>query len=151
MLTHNYFASPSPPTCSLLTSTHTSVSSHTYTHSATSALIAEYLFSAFSVHKKHLNFSTAIVPVCPPLAVPQNGTITYTANATADFDVGTVVTYSCDQGYALNIENPSRVCTELVGSGTAIWNGTSPSCDCELPDFTKFDTFIWKNRTYTLS
>ena len=60
--------------------------------------------------------------------MPQNGSITYTANATADFDVGTVATYSCDQGYALNVENPSRVCTELVGSGTAIWNGFTPTC-----------------------
>ena len=78
--------------------------------------------------------------------MPQNGTITYTANATADFDVGTVATYSCDQGYALNVENPSRVCTELVGSGTAIWNGTSPSCDCELPE--KYHVSLNRMRTW---
>ena len=68
---------------------------------------------------------------CPPLADPEQGTITYAADSTANYEVGTVATYSCNDGYVLSIESSIRVCYRLGGL-PAIWNGTDATCICKL-------------------
>ena len=76
---------------------------------------------------------TAILK-CLPLPTIADGTISYSGDtsATDGYDVGTMAMFSCNSGL-YRTGDSSRVCVEE--SGIASWNGTSPSCICELPNF----------------
>ena len=55
---------------------------------------------------------------CPPLLAISNGVITYATDTTANYDLGTVATYSCDAGYFLDLSlggSETRTCVDDNG------------------------------------
>ena len=59
------------------------------------------------------------------------GTITYSPDTIADFDLGTSATHECNDGFILR-GNVIRVCEEgAPGSTVGIWSGTPPVCERE--------------------
>ena len=59
---------------------------------------------------------------CPMLRNPDNGQITYTNG----LKVGSVATYACFQGYAIN-GSETQTCQ---ADGT--WSGSHPTCVCKF-------------------
>ena len=78
------------------------------------------IFSAKLFSFIHRLFSFT-VEVCPPLSI-SNGSITYGPDMTADFDVGTIATYTCNDGYRLS----GFETRECVLGGR--WNRLPPVC-----------------------
>ena len=74
--------------------------------------------------------------MCPSLLDLVNGQITYGADTTPDFDVGTTATHACDRGYGLT-EDAVRICTASADNLTASWSGNVPSCESEYYSYTK--------------
>ena len=60
--------------------------------------------------------------LCPMLPGIDNGFITYSPDTVADFDQGTVATYTCNQGFNLQGER-ERMC-QIDGT----FSGTAPIC-----------------------
>ncbi len=60
---------------------------------------------------------------CQALAPIPNGAITYGPDMTAGFDVGTMATHSCNDGFILGAGSEIRTC---LNSG--IWSGLTPVC-----------------------
>ena len=74
-------------------------------------------------------FVTAIE--CEPLSAIANGVITYAADTTPNYELGTEATYSCNDGFFLEVSIGVRVRTcEDDGDGDAlgVFNGQAPSC-----------------------
>ena len=67
----------------------------------------------------HINF---LGTTCFDLSVPLNGVITYSTGSTYNRPVGTMATYSCNTGYALN-GGSTRTC-QLGWT----WSGSAPAC-----------------------
>ena len=70
--------------------------------------------------------------MCADLVSPENATISYDPDMTPPFrDIGTVASYTCDDGFAL-VGAETRECL----SGTT-WTGDDPSCQrkrfCKIP------------------
>ena len=63
------------------------------------------------------------VGLCPALAPIPNGAITYGPDTFADFDVDTVATHTCNDGFILVVGSETRTC--LVGGR---WSGLIPVC-----------------------
>ena len=63
---------------------------------------------------------------CPALEPIPNGVITYGPDMMADFDVGTMATYSCDFGFL-----PVGSVTQLCISG-GIWTDQPPVCERKI-------------------
>ncbi|XP_064387646.1 adhesion G-protein coupled receptor G6-like isoform X2 [Halichondria panicea] len=61
--------------------------------------------------------------LCPALAPIPNGAITYGPDTFADFDVDTVATHTCNDGFILVVGSETRTC--LVGGR---WSGLIPVC-----------------------
>ena len=57
-----------------------------------------------------------------------NGAVTYATDTMANFELGTVATHSCDNGFSL--QGPVvRTCMDDDGMDTVgVWNGTAPTC-----------------------
>ncbi len=65
--------------------------------------------------------------LCPDLEPVTNGIVTYSVDMVAPFrDVGTVATYSCEEGFGL-IGLESRECLE-----GGVWSGETPTCEGTL-------------------
>ncbi len=60
---------------------------------------------------------------CPALPPIPNGNITYGPDMMADYDVGTVATHTCNDGFMLGAGSETREC--LLGG---IWSGFTPVC-----------------------
>ncbi len=60
---------------------------------------------------------------CLPLPLIPNGNITYSPDMIADYDVGTVATHTCNEGFTLVAGSENRTC--LVGGR---WSGFTPVC-----------------------
>ena len=75
--------------------------------------------------------------MCPSLLELVNGQITYSADTTPDFDVGTTATHACDRGYGLT-EDAVRICTASADNSMASWSGNVPSCTSEYYSNTKW-------------
>ena len=68
---------------------------------------------------------------CPPLQLIANGFITYNPDNTPDYDIGTLATYTCDEGFAfasaLTIQ--LRNCNDDDGmDAIGVWGGSAPTC-----------------------
>ena len=61
--------------------------------------------------------------LCPELAPISNGAITYGPDMTAPFEVDTVATHSCNDGFILGVGSETRMCLN-----TGIWSGLIPVC-----------------------
>ncbi len=66
--------------------------------------------------------------LCPPLLEIANGMISYSPDNTPDYIIGTVATYSCNQGYSLVDGFTTKVCKE-VGRSPAMFDGSTPICE----------------------
>ena len=68
---------------------------------------------------------------CNDLNMPtfENGMVTYAEDNAAPFDLDTIATYECHDGFFLNGE-AERHCTVGEGrsSGLGMWNGVAPTC-----------------------
>ncbi len=74
-------------------------------------------------------FYTAIE--CPVLPVFANGMIIYATDMTPDFDLGTTATYSCDDGYTLDLSIgvEVRTCIDVGNNDTeGVFSGREPAC-----------------------
>ena len=75
--------------------------------------------------------TTAVV--CDELPAINNGIILYQPDMSAQFDLGTVATYSCNEGYQL-ITNPGdeiRTCVDGGDGNGGVFNGAKPICECK--------------------
>ncbi len=57
-----------------------------------------------------------------------NGMISYNADMTAPYNVGTVATYSCNTGFVLSGGNVVRTCVDVGDGSGGIFNGNAPTC-----------------------
>ena len=55
---------------------------------------------------------------CSPIELIVNGSIMYAPDMTANFDLGTEATYSCNTGFFLDVSYGNRSRTCLKGNGT---------------------------------
>ena len=78
-------------------------------------MISQATHPGCTTSSDHLLITTA--PVCPVLAAPANGQVDATVR-----DFGSVATYSCNDGFALNGE-ATRTC------GDGEWTGEAPTCE----------------------
>ncbi|XP_064387965.1 uncharacterized protein LOC135336171 isoform X3 [Halichondria panicea] len=74
------------------------------------------------------NEPSCIEVICPSLAIPTDGFITYTPDTTSPFSSQTAATYGCDTGYGLSGGDRMRTCFGS-SSGPGEWNGTAPICE----------------------
>ncbi len=67
---------------------------------------------------------------CPALSEIANGVISYAPDITPDYNVNTVATYTCDEGFVLRGGNEMRTCVD-AGGGSSIgrFNGVAPTCE----------------------
>ncbi len=68
-------------------------------------------------------YTTFTAVECSALQPIPNGAITYGPDTIADYDVGTVATHSCNDGFILGAGSEIRTC---LNSG--IWSGLIPVC-----------------------
>ncbi len=68
-------------------------------------------------------YTTFTAVECPALPSIPNGAITYGPDTIAPFNVDTVATHSCNDGFILGIGSETRTC--LV---SGIWSGLIPVC-----------------------
>ena len=62
-----------------------------------------------------------------------NGVITYAANTTSEFEIGTVATHMCDAGFAL-VGNMNRTCVDDNQKDIdayGVWSESAPTCECK--------------------
>ncbi len=72
-----------------------------------------------------VNCSSAAI-MCPDLANPINGRVTFSPDSLA---LATVATYNCEPGYGLN-STSVRTCVDLSGETDPVgtWNGDASTC-----------------------
>ena len=74
-------------------------------------------------------FNTAIV--CAELQEIENGAISYAPDSEGPvYDLGTVATYTCDEGFEL-IGEDSRTCEDVSNGPSGEFTGTAPTCECK--------------------
>ncbi len=63
-----------------------------------------------------------------------NGVISYNADMTAPYNVGTVATYSCNAGFELviNLGSEMRTCVDVGDGSGAIFSGEAPTCERKI-------------------
>ena len=74
-----------------------------------------------------VNCSPSAAIMCPDLADPTNGRVTFSVDGLAPFVLDTVATYNCMQGYGLS-STKTRTCIEDDAISVAIWNSFPPTC-----------------------
>ena len=76
------------------------------------------------------NYCTVIQ--CSPLTAITNGVITYAPDITPNYDLGTVATYDCDTGFALDLSlggSMTRTCfDDLDNDAEGVFSGQAPRC-----------------------
>ncbi len=65
---------------------------------------------------------------CNELEMIANGVIVYNVEMTAPYDVGTVATYSCNQGYELE-GSEMRTCEDAGDGRGKRFSGQAPICE----------------------
>ncbi len=66
---------------------------------------------------------------CPPLQPINNGFVTYKPGGLPKYSLGTLATYSCNNGFIFDMstESKKRTCKEDIGI-IGVWNGLQPFC-----------------------
>ena len=72
--------------------------------------------------------------MCPDLPNPTNGRIVYGSDSEALFDVSTIATYMCDEGYGpATPSSITRTClvsaTDTTTNPIGDWFGSAPTCE----------------------
>ncbi len=75
-----------------------------------------------------VHYFSLYIAVCDELEMIANGVISYNADMTAPYNVGTVATYSCNAGFVLRGGNMVRTCVEAGDGSGGIFNGEAPTC-----------------------
>ncbi len=82
------------------------------------------------VTKYSLRLHTAIE--CPTLPDIPNGLITYAPDTTPDYDLGTVATYDCNAGFALDLSlggSEVRTCVDdMDNDAEGVFDNQAPKC-----------------------
>ena len=66
---------------------------------------------------------------CSDLEEPENGQILFSSNSEGpQYDIGVVVTYSCDEGFSLEDGDLQRTCVYDRRGDVAYWSGIAPLC-----------------------
>ncbi len=80
------------------------------------------------VYCMYTSFLTAL---CGVLPASDNGRIEYSPDTTAPYDVSTVATYICDEGYELTLNPGSqmRTCVDSGDGSGAGFDGSAPTCE----------------------
>ena len=76
-------------------------------------------------------FQTITAIQCEPLDAIANGVITYADDTTPNFDLGTTATYSCNEGYFLDLSVGVRVRTCVDDNdmdALGVFTDEAPSC-----------------------
>ncbi len=88
---------------------------------------------ACTVHAVHLLMQLYSPTVlCPPLPELANGGISYSPYGfNREYTVGTVATYSCNQGYELvrNLGSMIRTCRDVGDGSGGRFDGQVPTCE----------------------
>ena len=67
--------------------------------------------------------------MCSELPEIENGMISYGPDSEGpDYDLSTVATYNCDEGFALVGEDRVRTCVDVSSGRSGEFNGTAPMC-----------------------
>ena len=67
--------------------------------------------------------------MCSELPALENGEISYGPDSEGpDYDLNTVATYSCNEGFALVGEDQIRICVDVSNGPSGEFNGTAPMC-----------------------
>ncbi len=69
---------------------------------------------------------------CPELPPILNGSIKYVEDDNAPFDLGTMATYMCNDGFFLDRGDERNCTTGEAGTGVWVWTGQEPQCVCKL-------------------
>ena len=75
---------------------------------------------------QYSSFSTAIE--CPSLSIT-NGVITYAADTTSKFEIGTVATHTCNAGFALVGDMTCTCMDDDQADIIGVWSGSAPTCE----------------------
>ena len=65
---------------------------------------------------------------CPELPSIPNGLIEYVEDDGAPFDLGTMATYMCNDGFFLDGDDERSCTTREVGTSIVMWTGQEPQC-----------------------
>ncbi len=65
---------------------------------------------------------------CGELSTLENGRTIYSGDATAPYDLDTIATYMCNDGYVLERVVERRCTAGVGGSRTGVWTGRDPTC-----------------------
>ena len=57
--------------------------------------------------------------------------ITYAADTTPEFAIGTVATHSCAAGFSLIGDMTQTCIDDDQADNVGIWSGSAPSCECK--------------------
>ena len=66
---------------------------------------------------------------CSALEEPENGFIMYGVDTEAPFDLGTMATYVCNDGFGLMDVNSTRFCTGDDSTVVGEWSGSASRCE----------------------
>ncbi len=79
-------------------------------------------------------YTSSLTALCGVLPDIDNGRIEYSPDTTAPYDVSTVATYLCDEGYELTLNPGSqmRTCVDNGDGSGASFDGTAPTCERKL-------------------
>ncbi len=82
--------------------------------------------------KINILFSIHTAIQCSPLPAITNGVITYATDITSNYDLGTVATYTCDDGFVLDLSlggSMTRTCfDDLDNDAEGVFNRQAPRC-----------------------
>ena len=68
--------------------------------------------------------------MCSELPALENGEISYGPDSEGpDFDLNTVATSSCNEGFVLVGEDQMRTCVDVSNGPSGEFNGTAPICE----------------------
>ena len=70
-----------------------------------------------------------IAIVCSELPALENGMISYGPDSEGpEYDLSTVATYTCNEGFALVGGDRMRTCVDVSNGPSGEFNGTAPTC-----------------------
>ena len=67
--------------------------------------------------------------MCSVLEDPNNGSVVYSVDMVAPFDLGTIATYVCTVGFGLAEANSTRMCAGDDSSVLGRWSGLASVCE----------------------
>ncbi len=76
---------------------------------------------------------------CSELPSIPNGSIVYVENDVSPFDLGTIATYMCNDGFFVDGDNERSCTIGQAGTSNRVWTGQEPQCVRKFRDFVNTD------------